>query len=62
MEFFDRRLNMVTGSMNKVGSELQQKSMANQAIGKEITDKVKQLSLYNKIYQWNNSTQFIYFR
>lgn len=51
MEFFDRRLNMVTGSMNKVGSELQQKSMANQAIGKEITDKVKQLSLYNKIYQ-----------
>jgi len=51
MEFFDRRLNMVSGSMNKVGGELQQKSMAGQAIGKEIADKVKQLNLYNKIYQ-----------
>ena len=51
MEFFDRRLNMVSGSMNKVGGELQQKSMAGQAIGEEIADKVKQLNLYNKIYQ-----------
>ena len=41
---------MVSGSLNKVGGELQQKSMANRAIGQEINDKMKEMNLYNKIY------------
>jgi len=49
--FLDRRMKMVTTSMNKCGSELQQKAMAGQAIEKEMESKMKELNLYNKIYQ-----------
>lgn len=51
MAFFDRRIQMVTGSMNKVGNELMQKNMATKAIQQEMNDKMKQMNLYNKIYQ-----------
>lgn len=50
IEFFEKRLNMVSGSLNKVGSQLQQKQMAKMAIGKEIESKMKNMQLYNKIY------------
>jgi len=49
--FLDRRMEMVTTSMNKCGSELQQKAMAGQAIEKEMANKMKEMNLYNKIYQ-----------
>jgi len=41
---------MVSGSLNKVGSQLQQKQFAKMAIGKEIETKMKNMQLYNKIY------------
>jgi len=44
-------MQMVTTSLNKCGSEMQQKAMAGQAIEKEITDKMKNMEIYNKIYQ-----------
>ncbi|CBY24729.1 unnamed protein product [Oikopleura dioica] len=50
IEFFEKRLNMVSGSLNKVGSQLQQKQFAKMAIGKEIETKMKNMQLYNKIY------------
>jgi hypothetical protein len=50
IEFFEKRLNMVSGSLNKVGNQLQQKQMAKMAIGKEIESKMKNMQLYNKIY------------
>ena len=52
IKFLDRRMQMVTTSLNKCGSEMQQKAMAGQAIEKEITDKMKNMEIYNKIYQW----------
>ena len=51
IKFLDRRMQMVTTSLNKCGSEMQQKAMAGQAIEKEITDKMKNMEIYNKIYQ-----------
>jgi len=51
IKFMDRRMQMVTSSMNKCGSELQQKAMAGQAIEKEMESKMKEMNLYNKIYQ-----------
>jgi len=51
IKFLDRRMQMVTTSMNKCGSELQQKAMAGQAIEKEMETKMKEMNLYNKIYQ-----------
>ena len=51
IKFLDRRMQMVTTSMNKCGSELQQKAMAGQAIEKEMESKMKEMNLYNKIYQ-----------
>merc|ERR1712131_261255 len=51
IKFLDRRMQMVTTSLNKFGSEMQQKAMAGQAIEKEITDKMKNMEIYNKIYQ-----------
>jgi len=44
-------MQMVTSSLNKCGSEMQQKAMANAAIEKEMTQKMKEMNVYNKIYQ-----------
>ena len=51
LKFLDRRMQMVTSSLNKCGSEMQQKAMANAAIEKEMTSKMKEMNIYNKIYQ-----------
>ena len=48
-------MQMVTTSLNKCGSEMQQKAMASAAIEKEITEKMKEVNIYNKIYQWRES-------
>lgn len=51
LKFLERRMQMVTSSLNKCGSEMQQKAMANAAIEKEMTQKMKEMNVYNKIYQ-----------